>query len=113
MVPWLAVVSTHHFEKQTLLTSSIVVVAGLANDATSCAVASSSPQWAYLLDWYVEFFLLSMSLIKIYRGLPMVFGLVLLVLALIKAAGYWRLRKFEGSRLLKVLITDQIVYFAA
>lgn len=47
------------------------------------------------------------------RGIPLAFGLILLVLALIKAVEYWRLRMFYGSRLIKVLITDQIVYFAA
>jgi hypothetical protein len=42
----------------------------------------------------------------------MAFDSLLLVLAMIKATEYWRAKKFRGPRLVKVLITDQIVYFA-
>jgi hypothetical protein len=47
------------------------------------------------------------------RGTPLAYGLLLLILALSKAVEYWRLRRLHGSRLLKVLITDQVMYFAA
>lgn len=47
------------------------------------------------------------------RGIPLAFGLLLLLVALIKASTFWKLKAYHGSRLVKVLMTDQIVYFAA
>lgn len=47
------------------------------------------------------------------RGIPLAFGMLLLILALVEAIEFWRLRTFHGSRLVKVLLTDQIMYFAA
>ena len=43
----------------------------------------------------------------------MIYGALLMVLALYKAAEYWRMSAgFKGFTLVKVLIIDQILYFA-
>ncbi|OCB87155.1 hypothetical protein A7U60_g5669 [Sanghuangporus baumii] len=45
--------------------------------------------------------------------LPMAYGVILNVLALYKAAEYWRLSAgFKGFTLVRVLIQDQLLYFA-
>lgn len=42
----------------------------------------------------------------------MVYGAILMVLALFKAAEYWRISSgFKGSVLVKILIRDQVLYF--
>ncbi|EJC99532.1 uncharacterized protein FOMMEDRAFT_160599 [Fomitiporia mediterranea MF3/22] len=42
----------------------------------------------------------------------MVYGLVLMLLALYRAAEYWKMSSgFRGFKLVKVLIRDQIIYF--
>ena len=42
----------------------------------------------------------------------MVYGAILMVLALFKAAEYWRISAgFKGSTLVKILIRDQVLYF--
>lgn len=42
----------------------------------------------------------------------MVYGVILMILAVYKAAEFWRLSSgFEGFNLVKVLIVDQIIYF--
>ena len=45
------------------------------------------------------------------RSIPLVYGALLLILALYKGVGYWRENGFHGSHLIKVLITDQIMYY--
>lgn len=42
---------------------------------------------------------------------PLAFGTLLMVLAVYKAKDFWRLNGFRGSRLVRVLITDQLIYF--
>lgn len=42
----------------------------------------------------------------------MVYGIMLMVLAIYRAAELWRLSSgFKGSKLVKVLIVDQAIYF--
>lgn len=42
----------------------------------------------------------------------MAYGVILMVLAIYKAAEFWRLSSgFKGLNLVKVLIVDQIIYF--
>ncbi|EJC99475.1 uncharacterized protein FOMMEDRAFT_160533 [Fomitiporia mediterranea MF3/22] len=44
--------------------------------------------------------------------IPMVYGLILMSLALYKAAEYWRMEAgLKGSKLVNVLIRDQTIYF--
>ena len=44
----------------------------------------------------------------------MIFGLLLMVLAIYKAAEYWKMSSgFEGFELVKVIIKDQVLYFMA
>ena len=48
------------------------------------------------------------------RVIPLAFGVILMALALYKAAEYWRMSAgFKGFTLVKVLIYDQILYFLA
>ena len=42
---------------------------------------------------------------------PTAYGVLLLVLALVKATKHWKLYGFRGQRLLVVLIKDQVMYF--
>lgn len=43
----------------------------------------------------------------------MIYGVILMALALYKAVEYWRMsRGFKGFTLVKVLIVDQVMYFA-
>lgn len=43
----------------------------------------------------------------------MVYGVILMALAIYKAAEFWRLSGgFKGFNLVKVLIVDQAIYFA-
>lgn len=43
----------------------------------------------------------------------MVYGVILMALALYKATEYWRMSKgLKGITLVKVLIMDQVIYFA-
>ena len=44
--------------------------------------------------------------------MPLAFGILLLVLALVKVTSYWQNLGFRGSQLFLVLIKDQILYFA-
>ncbi|EJC99537.1 uncharacterized protein FOMMEDRAFT_160604 [Fomitiporia mediterranea MF3/22] len=45
-------------------------------------------------------------------SIPMVYGLILMVLALYKAAEYWKMSTgFGGFKLVEILICDQIIYF--
>ena len=47
------------------------------------------------------------------RTIPLAYGALLLVLALPKATEFWKLNGFSGSRLVLVLMRDQIFYYAA
>ena len=47
-----------------------------------------------------------------FRIIPMVHGTILMVLALYKAAEYWKISAgFKGFTLVKILIRDQAIYF--
>ena len=39
------------------------------------------------------------------------YGALLLGLAIFKAIGYWKENGFRGSHLVRVIITDQIIYY--
>lgn len=44
----------------------------------------------------------------------MVYGVILMVMAIYKAAEYWRMSSgFKGFNLVKILIIDQAVYFVS
>ena len=45
------------------------------------------------------------------RALPLAYGSFLLVLALFKAREFWKLRGYNGSQLVLVLIEDQALYY--
>ena len=46
------------------------------------------------------------------RIVPMTYGAILMVLALYKAAEYWRISGgFKGFKLVRILIRDQAIYF--
>ena len=54
-----------------------------------------------------------MSILPFHRIIPLAYGSLLLVLALPKAREHWKLNGFSGSRLVLVLIRDQVIYYAA
>lgn len=43
----------------------------------------------------------------------MIYGALLLILAIYKASAIWKEAGFGGLNLLKVLIRDQVIYFSA
>ena len=45
------------------------------------------------------------------RTIPSAYGAVLLVLALIKATEFWRMAGLRGSKLMFVLLKDQVLYY--
>ncbi|OCB87161.1 hypothetical protein A7U60_g5676 [Sanghuangporus baumii] len=71
-------------------------VFSLGNYGTVCGV-NKTPSWKLgMFDWLI----------------PMVYGAVLMIFALYKAAEYWRVSAgFKGFTLVKVLIKDQVLYF--
>ncbi|KAL5524847.1 hypothetical protein ACEPAF_9993 [Sanghuangporus sanghuang] len=76
--------------------AELIAVGGLAKDVTICGTdATISSLWG-IVDWVV----------------PMVYGVILVILALYRAADYWRMSfGFKGFALVKVLIQDQVMYF--
>ena len=51
--------------------------------------------------------------LNVYRVVPIAYGTLLLGLALYKAAEYWKASSgFKGFKLVKVLVLDQLLYFA-
>ncbi|EJC98981.1 uncharacterized protein FOMMEDRAFT_31538 [Fomitiporia mediterranea MF3/22] len=76
--------------------SDEIGVANLANALVCYEGGVPGIKWAFL-DWVV----------------PMVFELILMVLAVYKAAQYWKdAAGLEGVPLVKILIRDQVIYFA-
>ena len=45
------------------------------------------------------------------RSVPLAYEALLLGLAVYKAIGYWKENGFHGSHLVRVIITDQIMYY--
>lgn len=46
-------------------------------------------------------------------AIPIVYGVIIMALALYKSAEYWRMSSgFKRFILVKVLIVDQVIYFA-
>ncbi|KAL5498596.1 hypothetical protein ACEPAH_1950 [Sanghuangporus vaninii] len=73
-----------------------LVVGRLAEGVTVCAYDGDPPRILSIVSWLV----------------PTTYGLILLCLALYKAAEYWKLSSgFKGFRLVRVLIQDQVVYY--
>ncbi|KAL5524827.1 hypothetical protein ACEPAF_9973 [Sanghuangporus sanghuang] len=68
----------------------------LAKNVTVCG-EDSPPAWQLgMIDWMA----------------PMTYGAILMILALYKAAEYWKVSAgFKGFMLVKVLIRDQVLYF--
>ncbi|KAI5119378.1 hypothetical protein M0805_001054 [Coniferiporia weirii] len=73
-----------------------VSVGGLAIDATACGVNRTIPQLWSPLFW----------------SAPLVYGSILMILAIYKASKFWRLSAgFSNFSVVKILIEDQAVYF--
>ena len=51
-------------------------------------------------------------ILPLHRTIPLAYGALLLVLALYKAREFWKLNRFSDSRLILVLIRDQVFYYA-
>ncbi|EJC99466.1 uncharacterized protein FOMMEDRAFT_160521 [Fomitiporia mediterranea MF3/22] len=67
----------------------------VAENISAC-VANAPNVVVLIIDWSV----------------PMVYGFILMLLALYKAAEYWRMSAgLKGFKLVKILIRDQIIYF--
>ncbi|KAL5500904.1 hypothetical protein ACEPAH_9291 [Sanghuangporus vaninii] len=76
--------------------STHFTIGGISTRATICLENSIPPLQWIMVNWII----------------PMVYGAVLMVLALYKAAEYWRMSaKLKGSTLVKVLLQDQVLYF--
>ncbi|KAL5524861.1 hypothetical protein ACEPAF_10007 [Sanghuangporus sanghuang] len=73
-----------------------IAVVVLAKNVTACGI-DNAPSWQLgMVDWVI----------------PIAYGAILMILALCKAAEYWKLSAgFKGFVLVKVLIRDQILYF--
>ena len=64
------------------------------------------------IRWLVSESTLIKHLLKSRRMMPLVFAVILMILALHKATLFWRLTAgFRGFRLLTVVIQDQFLYF--
>ncbi|KAL5524826.1 hypothetical protein ACEPAF_9972 [Sanghuangporus sanghuang] len=73
-----------------------IAIGGLAQNVTACGEDSGSPWQLGVVDWMI----------------PMAYGTILMILALYKAAEYWKMSAgFKGFVLVKVLIRDQALYF--
>ncbi|KAL5514178.1 hypothetical protein ACEPAG_2266 [Sanghuangporus baumii] len=71
-------------------------VFSLVKGTTVCGTNRPPPQTLAIVSWLV----------------PVVYGMILLVLALYKAAEYWKLSSgFKGFHLVRVLIQDQVIYY--
>ncbi|OCB83890.1 hypothetical protein A7U60_g9096 [Sanghuangporus baumii] len=72
------------------------VIGQLVTGPTVCGQANYSSVTLGLIDWII----------------PMVYNLVLMILAVYKAGEYWRMSAgLKGFQLVKVVIKDQIIYF--
>ncbi|OCB87160.1 hypothetical protein A7U60_g5675 [Sanghuangporus baumii] len=98
---WLSIVLKGSLALQAVGKMAILIygikaaVVSLAEDATSCDVGNPPSQWG-VVAWVI----------------PMIYGVILMALALYKATEYWRISAgFKGFTLVKVLIQDQIIYF--
>ena len=49
--------------------------------------------------------------LPLHRTIPLAYGTLLLVLAVYKARELWKLDGLTGSRLVLVLIRDQVLYY--
>ncbi|KAL5498496.1 hypothetical protein ACEPAH_1849 [Sanghuangporus vaninii] len=73
-----------------------IAVGSLAEGMTVCVVNRFPQRALSIVSWLT----------------PMVYGMILLVLALYKAAEYWKLSSgFMGFHLVRVLIQDQVIYY--
>ena len=54
-----------------------------------------------------------MNVLTFRRSIPLVYGALLLLLALYKAQALWILNGVTGSRLVVILIRDQVLYYVA
>ncbi|KAL5501298.1 hypothetical protein ACEPAH_8558 [Sanghuangporus vaninii] len=73
-----------------------VAVGQLGENATICITESSVLWQLGVVDWLV----------------PMVYAVVLMILAIYKATEYWKISTgFKGFALVRVLVQDQMIYF--
>ncbi|KAH8109705.1 hypothetical protein DFH11DRAFT_1861075 [Phellopilus nigrolimitatus] len=77
-----------------------IIVLELAKDVTLCGANRNPPKVWGALTWLVL------------GAAPMLYGIILMILALYKAAEHWReTAGFSQFTLVKVLIQDQAIYF--
>jgi hypothetical protein len=87
----------------------------LGNLVTACGVANIDATVIFILDVYVMnslriTFQAGLTL-RLHRTVPIAYSALLMILALIKGSGYWKLNGFTGSKLIKVIILDQFFYY--
>ena len=111
-----------HFKGRIILTfplicSCSVIAAPLAADTSICGTLRNPSTYNYMLDWYVYPFDTKSSCSSsdrsfvFQRSLSLAYGVLLLGLALSKSPRFWMPKKQGGSRLVYVLVKDQILYF--
>ena len=84
----------------------------LADDYATCAQSNSAKPYIYLTDLFVTYFTYLKKDVSLNtRILPLAYGALLLALALFKATQYWKQNGYSGSRLMLVIIRDQILYY--
>ena len=74
--------------------------------------------WTFLLVydrlvWFSRWLFQTMSVLPFRRAIPLAYGALLLILALYKARALWMLNGVTGSRLVVILIRDQVLYYVA
>ncbi|KAI5117640.1 hypothetical protein M0805_008446 [Coniferiporia weirii] len=73
-----------------------IVVGGLVYGLTTCASDRVASRLVLIISWTI----------------PLIYGVILMALALYKAAEHWRVSgNFSGFNLVKILVQDQAIYF--
>jgi hypothetical protein len=91
----------------------VVTTIGVASGVSTCETATVPPSFLYIIDWYISVHLCAAVFSNaLRRSVPLAYGAMLMVLAVYKATQYWREVGFSGSKLVLVLLQDQVVYFA-
>ena len=90
----------------------IVTTFPLSDTITWCSYNAAGQESVYILDWCV-FVVYDMRpyLIQMDRLIPLAYEALLLVLAMYRATAFWKANGVHGSRLVWVLVKDQVVYF--
>lgn len=102
-----------YYYSYTVLTqiSLLVVVGDLAEGKTVCGSINPAPLVWGLVDWYVAKDWHTLLLI-FNRVAPMMYGVILMSLALFKGVEFRKMSfGFKGFNLVHLLIQDQLIYF--